>query len=160
MAFHISLSKDRAILVMFCVMFLQELACRGGFAAATGYNQIVKELIKAKSADPDRDRLTVQGLEHVAIIMDGNRRWAQERGKPGAAGHQKGVKSLKRLVRYAGERKLKYLTVYAFSSENWQRAEDEVNYLLRLFNDVLKDEFQELAENRVRLRFIGQLASM
>ncbi|MCA9816721.1 MAG: di-trans,poly-cis-decaprenylcistransferase, partial [Cyanobacteria bacterium HKST-UBA01] len=89
--------------------------------------------------------------------MDGNRRWARERLLPRAAGHQAGVKSLKRLVRYVGERSLKYLTVYAFSSENWQRKEEEVSYLLKLFSDVLDDEFAELAENKVRLRFIGDL---
>ena len=99
-------------------------------------------------------------LDHVAIIMDGNRRWARERLLPRAAGHQAGVKSLKRLVRYVGERSLKYLTVYAFSSENWQRKEEEVSYLLKLFSDVLDDEFAELAENKVRLRFIGDLERM
>ncbi|MCB9468745.1 MAG: di-trans,poly-cis-decaprenylcistransferase [Candidatus Obscuribacterales bacterium] len=92
--------------------------------------------------------------------MDGNRRWARERLLPRAAGHQAGVKSLKRLVRYVGERSLKYLTVYAFSSENWQRKEEEVSYLLKLFSDVLDDEFAELAENKVRLRFIGDLERM
>ncbi|MBI1269306.1 di-trans,poly-cis-decaprenylcistransferase [bacterium] len=92
--------------------------------------------------------------------MDGNRRWARERLLPRAAGHQAGVKSLKRLVRYVGERALKYLTVYAFSSENWQRKEEEVSYLLKLFSDVLDDEFAELAENKVRLRFIGDLERM
>ncbi len=99
-------------------------------------------------------------LSHVAVIMDGNRRWAAERSLPGAAGHRAGVKSLKRLVRYLGERKLDYLTVYAFSSENWQRKEEEVSYLLKLFTDVLNDEFRELAENQVRLRFIGDLDRM
>lgn len=99
-------------------------------------------------------------LDHVAIIMDGNRRWARERLLPRAAGHQAGVKSLKRLVRYVGERSLKYLTVYAFSSENWQRKEEEVSYLLKLFSDVLDDEFAELADNKVRLRFIGDLERM
>lgn len=99
-------------------------------------------------------------LSHVAIIMDGNRRWASKRGLPGAVGHNEGVKSLKRLVKHAGACSLRYLTVYAFSSENWQRGEEEVGYLLRLFADVLSDEFQELYENGVRLRFIGDLAAM
>lgn len=99
-------------------------------------------------------------LEHIAIIMDGNRRWAKNRHLPGAQGHKKGVESLKRIVKYCGEKGLGYLTVYAFSSENWQRKEEEVKYLLKLFNDVLKDEFTELSENKVRLRFIGDLTKM
>lgn len=99
-------------------------------------------------------------LAHVAIIMDGNRRWAKERSLPRVIGHKEGVKSLKRLVRHAGAIGLQYLTVYAFSSENWQRGEDEVGYLLKLFTDTLADEFQELSANGVRLNFIGALDAM
>lgn len=120
----------------------------------------MKNLIKRSEKRAPETKLEALPLEHVAVIMDGNRRWAAERALPGAAGHKAGVKSLKRLVRYLGERGLKFLTVYAFSSENWQRKEEEVKYLLKLFTDVLNDEFQELAENRVRLRFIGDLARM
>lgn len=96
-------------------------------------------------------------LRHVAIIMDGNRRWAETRHLPKLKGHQEGVKSLKRLVRHVGALGLDYLTVYAFSSENWQRSADEVNYLFELFGRVLSEEFAELSENHVRLRFLGQL---
>lgn len=96
-------------------------------------------------------------VEHVAIIMDGNRRWADLRHYPRLKGHQEGVKSLKRLVRHVGSRGLKYLTVYAFSSENWQRSSEEVNYLFDLFGRVLTEEFKELSDNGVRLRFLGQL---
>lgn len=99
-------------------------------------------------------------LNHVAIIMDGNRRWAEERRKPKAIGHKEGVKSLKKIVKFAGEIGLPYLTVYAFSSENWQRKEEEVSYLLKLFSDVLDDEFSELSQNQVCLRFIGDLEKM
>ena len=99
-------------------------------------------------------------LEHVAIIMDGNRRWADMRRYPRLKGHQEGVKSLKRLVRHVGARGLKYLTVYAFSSENWQRTEEEVNYLFELFGRVLTDEFAELADNGVKLSFLGQLEAV
>lgn len=99
-------------------------------------------------------------LSHVAIIMDGNRRWADNKRMPRLKGHQEGVKSLKRLVRHAGALGLNYLTVYAFSSENWQRSADEVRYLIDLFSRVLTEEFRELAENGVRLRFIGDLAKM
>lgn len=99
-------------------------------------------------------------LSHVAVIMDGNRRWANKHNLPGVVGHKEGVKSLKRLVKHVGALKLGYLTVYAFSSENWQRSEDEVGYLMQLFTDVLADEVEQLAENKVRLRFIGHKATM
>jgi undecaprenyl diphosphate synthase len=99
-------------------------------------------------------------LEHVAIIMDGNRRWADMRGFPRLLGHKEGVKSLKQLVRHVSPRGLKYLTVYAFSSENWQRSQEEVAYLFELFGNVLRDETDELAENNVRLTFIGDLTQV
>lgn len=99
-------------------------------------------------------------LQHVAIIMDGNRRWADNRHIPRLKGHQEGVKSLKRLVRHVGALGLKYMTVYAFSSENWQRSSEEVNYLFELFGRVLADEFAELSGNHVRLSFIGQLENV
>jgi undecaprenyl diphosphate synthase len=99
-------------------------------------------------------------LQHVAIIMDGNRRWADKRHLPRLKGHQEGVKSLKRLVRHVGAQGLKYLTVYAFSSENWQRSEEEVNYLFELFGRVLTEEFAELSENGVKLTFLGQISAV
>lgn len=99
-------------------------------------------------------------LEHVAIIMDGNRRWADNKRMPRLKGHQEGVKSLKRLVRHVGALGLKYLTVYAFSSENWQRTSEEVNYLFELFGKVLAEEFAELSGNNVRLSFIGHLSEV
>jgi undecaprenyl diphosphate synthase len=103
---------------------------------------------QAKSALP---------LQHVAIIMDGNRRWADTKRLPRVLGHKEGVKSLKRLVRHVGSLGLNYLTVYAFSSENWQRSQEEVSYLFELFVNVLNDELEELCKNEVRLSFIGQL---
>jgi undecaprenyl diphosphate synthase len=104
--------------------------------------------------------LSTLPLKHVAIIMDGNRRWADQKKLPRLAGHKEGVKSLKRLVRHAGAIGLNYLTVYAFSSENWQRSQEEVRYLFDLFSSVLRDEFEELSDNRVRLRFIGDLSGL
>lgn len=92
--------------------------------------------------------------------MDGNRRWADQKKLPRLAGHKEGVKSLKRLVRHAGSIGLNYLTVYAFSSENWQRSQEEVRYLFDLFSNVLRDEFDELSDNKVRLRFIGDLSAV
>jgi undecaprenyl diphosphate synthase len=99
-------------------------------------------------------------LRHVAIIMDGNRRWADQRALPRFLGHKEGVQSLKRLVKHVTERQLEYLTVYAFSSENWQRGKEEVDYLMQLFNEVLKHEIDELAKSGARLKFIGDLAEM
>ncbi len=92
--------------------------------------------------------------------MDGNRRWADVRHIPRLLGHREGVQSLKRLVKHVAKRKLGYMTVYAFSSENWQRSEEEVEYLMDLFGRVLTDELHELAEAGVRLRFIGDLPGM
>ena len=92
--------------------------------------------------------------------MDGNRRWADKHGLPRLFGHKEGVKSLKRLVKHLTTKKLEYLTVYAFSSENWQRGQDEVDYLMQLFNEVLKHELDELAKAGAKLTFIGDLAGM
>jgi undecaprenyl diphosphate synthase len=99
-------------------------------------------------------------IDHVAIIMDGNRRWADKKHLPRLAGHKSGVQTLKNLVKYVGENGLPYLTVYAFSSENWNRSQEEVDYLLDLFARVVTDELDELAANHVRLRFIGDLENM
>lgn len=119
-----------------------------------------KSAKEVKSELPSSPAAEGMALEHVAIIMDGNRRWADGKRLPRLKGHQEGVKSLKRLVRHVGRLGLKYLTVYAFSSENWQRSTDEVSYLIDLFGRVLSDEFRELAANGVRLRFIGDLSRM
>lgn len=99
-------------------------------------------------------------LEHVAIIMDGNRRWADSKHVPRAWGHQEGVQSLKRLVKHAAKVGLHYMTVYAFSSENWQRGQEEVDFLFGLFARVLSEELSELHAAKVRLRFIGKLEDM
>lgn len=132
---------------------LKWLSCK------VSHTQVSKQRIKPNASALDREAPKLP-LRHVAIIMDGNRRWADERGLPRMLGHKEGVKTLKRLVRYAGERDLKFLTVYAFSSENWQRSKDEVKYLFDLFAVVLRDEFDELKENKVRLRFLGDPAQI
>lgn len=106
------------------------------------------------------DKSEVLPLKHVAIIMDGNRRWADKRGLPRFFGHKEGVGALKRLVKHVTRRGLQYLTVYAFSSENWHRGQDEVDYLMQLFNEVLKHEIDELARGGARLSFIGDLSQM
>ena len=93
--------------------------------------------------------------EHVAIIMDGNGRWAQMRNRPRLVGHHAGAKRVKEIVRACPEAGVKYLTIFAFSTENWKRTQTEVAGLMRLFKRYLRREAQELLESGVRVRFIG-----
>ncbi len=94
---------------------------------------------------------------HVAIIMDGNGRWARNRSKPRHAGHRAGVKSVRMSVETAAERGVEYLTLFAFSSENWSRPKTEVGALMKLFVEALRREVDELHRNNVRLKFVGAL---
>jgi undecaprenyl diphosphate synthase len=94
---------------------------------------------------------------HVAIIMDGNGRWAQERGLPRQAGYRAGTENLRRLIRAFAEREVQFLTLFAFSTENWRRPKREINPLLRLIGRVLDRELSALHENGVRLVHIGNL---
>lgn len=94
---------------------------------------------------------------HVAIIMDGNGRWAQKRGLPRTAGHRAGVKAVKRIVRLAGDIGLKYLTLFTFSTENWNRPKSEVSALMKLLGDTTRRELAELLENNVRLIATGNI---
>ncbi len=95
-------------------------------------------------------------LKHIAIIMDGNGRWATKRGLPRSLGHKKGAEVVKEITKAAAEKGIKFLTLYAFSTENWQRSEEEVSYLMTLLRQYLKSDLQELKENKVRIRFIGE----
>ena len=94
--------------------------------------------------------------EHIAIIMDGNGRWAKARGLPRSAGHRAGVEALQRTVRAVGERGIGWLTVYAFSSENWSRPRTEVNDLMGLLRLFIRRDLAELHRNGVRVRVIGE----
>jgi len=94
---------------------------------------------------------------HVAIIMDGNGRWAKRRHLPRVEGHRNGVESVRAVVRAAGEAGVKYLTLYAFSVENWSRPKDEVDTLMKYLARFLKGEIGELTRNNVRLEAIGQI---
>ncbi len=96
---------------------------------------------------------------HIAIVMDGNGRWAEKRNRPRTLGHQAGLKALRRIVEHCGQRKIPELTVFAFSSENWNRPIHEVNRLMDLFMKALDKEARELHENGVKLVFIGNLSA-
>jgi undecaprenyl diphosphate synthase len=93
--------------------------------------------------------------QHVAIIMDGNGRWARSRGLPRPAGHRASIKVVRRVVEDCAARKVRYLTLFAFSSENWRRPPDEVGMLMTLFLDALVREVANLHRNQVHLNFIG-----
>lgn len=99
-------------------------------------------------------------MQHVAIIMDGNRRWAKEKNLPSAVGHKKGVDALKTAVQSCHKFGIKYLTVYAFSTENWNRKPEEVNFLMELLAHTIKNELKDLHENQVVINFIGDLTKL
>lgn len=99
-------------------------------------------------------------LQHIAIIMDGNGRWAKARGLPRSAGHKQGAETLRKIAEAAADMELKYLTVYAFSTENWQRPQEEVDYLMGLLRQYLKSELKELQEHGARICFIGERAML
>jgi undecaprenyl diphosphate synthase len=93
--------------------------------------------------------------QHIAIIMDGNGRWAKKRMMPRVYGHKKGVDALREVIRACDELKVGYLTVFAFSSENWRRPADEVTFLMGLFLQVLQSEIERMMRNNIRLKIIG-----
>jgi undecaprenyl diphosphate synthase len=96
---------------------------------------------------------------HVAIIMDGNGRWARQRMLPRLAGHARGADAVRNTVQACIERGVQYLTLFAFSSENWRRPADEVSYLMRMFHSALDREVERLHENQIRLKVVGDLAA-
>ena len=94
----------------------------------------------------------------IGIILDGNRRWAKERNLPTLEGHRKGYQKLKETVRWMQKVGVKHLTVYAFSTENWNRTKDEVSYLMDLFRTVVRDEIEDLSKGGVRIYFAGDIS--
>jgi undecaprenyl diphosphate synthase len=96
--------------------------------------------------------------QHVAVIMDGNGRWAKKRFMPRFSGHAKGVQMVRKMVRACLERNVEYLTLFAFSSENWRRPQEEVTLLMQLFVKALEQEVENLDSNGVRLRIVGDLS--
>lgn len=99
-------------------------------------------------------------LRHIAIIMDGNRRWAKEHMLPSMMGHKKGVEALKKVTRACNDFGVKYLTLYAFSTENWNRKQEEVDFLMELLATTMKNELKELNENNVKMNFIGNISAL
>ena len=97
---------------------------------------------------------------HIGIIMDGNGRWAKKRGLPRTAGHKAGAETFRRIATYCGEIGVKYLTVYAFSTENWKRSEEEVSGIMRLLDRYLDEGLRDLEKNRVRVCFFGDLSRL
>ncbi len=95
-------------------------------------------------------------MEHIAFIMDGNGRWAQARGLPRSEGHRAGGKTVRRVMEYCQKAKIRYLTLYAFSVENWKRPKEEVAFLMELLTRALVDEEANLHEKQVRLRIMGR----
>jgi len=104
-----------------------------------------------------KDLVKNTNIKHIAIIMDGNRRWAGSKNLPSIAGHNEGVKALKKTVQAAIDFGIKHLTVYAFSTENWGRKKEEVDFLMFLIKETIKNEMDELNEKGVKIKIIGDL---
>ena len=98
--------------------------------------------------------------KHIAIVMDGNRRWARAQGKPASFGHKAGAKTLEKIVRYANKIGLEYITVYAFSTENWKRAEEEVNALMMLLQSYLDDYSKRADSENIRVKVLGDITAL
>lgn len=109
-----------------------------------------------KSPGTSHERLP----QHVAVIMDGNGRWAKARGLPRTAGHKKGADALHTILNACRDSGVRYLTIYAFSSENWRRPAEEINDLMQLLRHYLEKELATLHENNIRLRFIGDMTQL
>lgn len=93
--------------------------------------------------------------EHIGIIMDGNGRWAKKRGLPRSIGHKKGAVTFRNITKYCSKIGIKYLTVYAFSTENWRRPKEEVDYLMKLFDSYLREALEDFKEENIRVIFLG-----
>jgi undecaprenyl diphosphate synthase len=113
---------------------------------------------KTVSLSQMNEIVKTSGIKHIAMIMDGNRRWAKEHFLPTAAGHAQGVSALKKIVTHADDIGLQVLTVYAFSTENWNRDQEEVGALMKLILQALSRELDELHAKGVQLKFIGDLS--
>jgi undecaprenyl diphosphate synthase len=115
---------------------------------------MLSRLISSTQGVPERNEVP----RHVAIVMDGNGRWARKRFLPRVAGHKRGLDTVRALVKLCVERGIEHLTLFAFSSENWRRPVDEVSFLMQLFMQALRQEVVKLHKNNIRLRVIGDVS--
>jgi len=123
---------------------------------AKGFPQATERDLKEQQKLKDGGEIP----RHLAIIMDGNGRWAKKRGMPRIAGHKEGVESVRDIVEASGQLGVRYLTLYAFSTENWKRPQEEVSLLMRLLLRALHDEADRLHRNNVKLRAIGDVSRL
>jgi undecaprenyl diphosphate synthase len=119
---------------------------------------------KNGSEDPAQDAAGISdptyGVRHIAIIMDGNGRWAKRKHLPRALGHKKGVEAVRNIVRVAGKMGIEVMTLYAFSSENWNRPEEEISDLMGLLRQYIQSDIEEFIDNGVRLKVIGNYKAL
>lgn len=113
---------------------------------------------KKKTTMADRGEKVDERLQHIAFIMDGNGRWARRRGMPREFGHSHGAATFKKIGRYCEKIGIQYMTVYAFSTENWKRPQKEVDTIMEIFDEYIEDCFREMEEDNVRVRFVGNLS--
>ncbi|KMT23079.1 isoprenyl transferase [Clostridium cylindrosporum] len=121
---------------------------------------IFKDFLKKKKKIEFHDLDMNNIPKHIAIIMDGNGRWAKKRGLPRSLGHKAGVETIREIVKTSSKIGVKFLTLYAFSTENWKRPKDEVNALMKLLLEYLKKEVEELNKNNVIINFIGDISML
>src|SRR5680860_1058996 len=117
---------------------------------------IIKNIKINKNELFDKDKLP----QHIAIIMDGNGRWAESRGLPRSAGHREGAKAVRRVITNCLDFNIYILTIFAFSTENWKRPKNEITYLIKLFERVLSREKANLVKNNIKINFIGRLDNL
>ena len=115
-------------------------------------------LFKKKTTMGDRGETVDDRLKHIAFIMDGNGRWAKRRGMPREFGHSHGAATFKKIGRYCEKIGIRYMTVYAFSTENWKRPQKEIDEIMRIFDEYIEDCLNEMETDNVRVRFVGNLS--
>jgi len=121
----------------------------------------LSEVFDGPPADLDPTRIDEERIpRHIAVIMDGNGRWAEERGKQRALGHKAGIQGVRELIRTASDMGVDYLTIYSFSTENWSRPRTEVKGLMELFANTMADELEGMHEKAVRIRVIGEMSPL
>lgn len=114
------------------------------------------------SNNNDKEKYDISGISlpvHLAIIMDGNGRWAKKRGLPRSAGHKAGGQTFRKITRYCSDIGIKYLTLYAFSTENWNRPKDEVNMLMKYFKEYLTEALKDFRDDTIVLKFLGDMSA-